>query len=269
MEIPDTYKKNLYLALLSFLIILCLYFAVSFLSEFKTFSLMGSAEVGTITLSGEGEVFAVPDIANIQFTIEKEAKTVKEAQTLVAEIEKKSLDFLRENNILDKDFKTSNASFYPKYEYKYEAKSLLPCTEYGCPPREGKNVIVGYIASESINIKVRNTDDAGKIMQGLGTLGVSNLNGPNFSIDDEDLLKAEARKKAIDDAKGKALILAQDLGVKLGKIISFSESGNYPRPMYSMDSVMSMGATKESTPAELPKGENTITSNVSITYEIR
>jgi len=108
----------------------------------------------------------------------------------------------------------------------------------------------------------------GKIMQGLGTLGVSDLNGPNFSIDNEDALKAQARKKAIDDAKEKAATLAKDLGVRLGKITSFSESGNYPSPMYDRG-MMSVSAAKESAPAQIPKGENTISSDVSITYEIR
>ncbi|MEK7060078.1 MAG: SIMPL domain-containing protein, partial [Patescibacteria group bacterium] len=239
---------------------------VSFLAE--TIRDQSNKQENTITFSGHGEVSAVPDIANVYFTISKDAKTVKEAQALVAVIEKKSLDFLKENNVLEKDIKTSNASFYPKYEYKYDTKVLIPCTQYSCPPTPGKNVITGYTASESITVKVRNTDDVGKIMQGLGALGVSDLSGPNFSIDNEDSLKAEARKKAIDDAKSKAKVLAKDLGIRLGKITSFNESGNYPSPMY--DRAMSLSVAKESSaPAIIPKGENTISSDVSITYEIR
>lgn len=268
MEIPNTYKKNLYLASLVFLIILSLYFAVKALAEFRSYDLSGSKEVGTITLSGHGEITAVPDIASVYFTISKDSKTVKEAQTLVAGIEKKSLDFLKTSGVLEKDIKTSNASFYPKYEYRYDTKIMMPCTQYGCPPTPGNNVIVGYTASESITVKVRNTDDVGKIMQGLGALGVSDLNGPNFSIDNEDGLKAAARKKAIEEAQVKAEVLARDLGVRLGKITSFNESGNYPMPMYER-TMMAGAVAKDSTPAQLPKGENIISSDVSITYEIR
>lgn len=268
MEIPNTYKKNLYLASLVFLIILSLYFAVKALAEFRSYDLSGSKEVGTITLSGHGEVTAVPDIASVYFTISKDAKTVKDAQALVAGVEKKSLDFLKQNNVLEKDIKTSNASFYPKYEYRYDTKIMMPCTQYGCPPTPGNNVIVGYTASESITVKVRNTDDVGKIMQGLGTLGVSDLNGPNFSIDNEDGLKAEARKKAISEAQTKAEVLAKDLGVRLGKITAFSESGNYPMPMYAKG-MMADSVSSAPAPAQIPKGENTISSDVSITYEIR
>ncbi len=223
----------------------------------------------TISFTGHGEVNAVPDIATVYFTINKDAKTVKEAQQLVAEVEKKTLDFIKQSGVEEKDIKATDASFSPKYEYKYDSvRTMMPCTPYNCPPQPGKSVIVGYTASESITVKIRNTDDAGKIIEGLGALGVTNLSGPNFAIDKEDELKAEARRKAIADAKTKAKSLAKDLGVGLGDIVSFSESGNY-MPYYGK---MMMGASEDSAatpaPAQLPKGENTISSDVTITYEI-
>ena len=128
---------------------------------------------------------------------------------------------------------------------------------------------VGFTASESITVKVRKVDDVGDIMQGLGITGVSDLSGPNFSIDNEDSLKAEARKKAIDDAKAKAEVLAKDLGVSLVKIVNFSDSsGNYPMMYYAKDS-MASSVAPEASPAVIPRGENTISADVTITYEIR
>ena len=232
---------------------------------------MGNSETNTITLSGHGEVTAVPDIANVYFTIRKTAKTGKEAQTSVAVIEKKALDFLETKGVDEKDIKTENASVYPKYDY---VRKLCPQTEIGgvvSPAYDcgGKQVLSGYEASESITVKIRNTDDAGTIMQGLGTTGVSNLSGPNFSIDDEDALKAEARKKAIDNAKEKAKVLAEDLGVSLGRIADFSEEGNYYPIMYGKTAMMDSAVSSVLAPAELPKGENTISSDITITYEIK
>src|SRR3989344_1788220 len=263
-KISPEQKEKLYRGLRIALIAFLIAVAVNFFTDYR----YSDKQENTIAFSGHGEVTAVPDIANVYFTISKEAKTVKEAQTLVAGIEKSSLDFLKENNILEKDIKTANASFYPKYEYKYDTKVLMPCTQYGCPSRPGNNVITGYVASESITVKVRNTDDVGKIMQGLGTLGVSDLNGPNFSIDDEDELKMEARKKAIDDAKAKAKVLAKDLDVRLGKVVDFSEAGG-AMPMYYGKAEMDSAVTSMPVPAQIPKGENTISSDVTITYRIR
>jgi uncharacterized protein YggE len=133
----------------------------------------------------------------------------------------------------------------------------------------GNQVISGYTASESITVKVRAVDSASKIMQDLGIAGVSDLSGPNFAIDNEDGLKAEARKKAIDDARAQAVVLAKDLGVRLGRVSSFNESGGGYPMYYAKDAMMGISAVSAPAPAELPKGENTISSDVTITYEIR
>ena len=94
------------------------------------------------------------------------------------------------------------------------------------------------------------------------------MSGPNFTIDDEEAFKREARKEAIEDAKEKARILADDLGVDLGRIASFSESGNY-YPVYGMgEAYKTLDSVTSSAPAILPAGENTISADVTITYEI-
>ncbi len=274
MEIPSQYIKNLYLAVFAFLIVLSLFFAVKVLNGFGAGNFSENKVVNTITLSGHGEVQAVPDIANVYFTIRKDGKTVKEAQAAVVVVEKSALDFLETNKVADKDIQTTNASFNPKYESQ---RTICPQTpimyggvtspSYYCD--NGKQVIVGYEAYESITVKLRVPDDASKVMQGLGALGVTELSGPNFAIDNEDELKAEARKKAIDDASTKAKALAKDLGVRLGHVTSFNEGGNYPM-MYATkaESFDSAGGATPA-PAQIPKGQNTISSDVTITYEIR
>lgn len=277
MEILPEQKVRLYHGLK---IVLVVFLAVVFANAL--FGCRGYRDEGktpnTIAFSGHGEVTAVPDIANIYFTISKDEKTVKDAQAGVAVIEKKALDLLKAKGVADKDIQTANASFNPKYEYQKAVCSPTPMSagtagttvsstsSYYCPP--GKQVLTGYTANESITVKIRNIDSVGDIMQGLGTTGVSDLNGPNFAIDKEDVLKAEARKKAIDDAKAKAEVLAKDLGIRLGKISSFSENGYYPI-MYATNAMMKESAGASPAPAVIPKGENTISSDVTITYEIR
>jgi uncharacterized protein len=266
---------------------LSLYFAAKLIYEVKSYDAIGMQleSPGTITLSGHGEVQAPPDIANVDFSIVKDDKTVKDAQAGVAVIEKKALDLLAQNQVDAKDIQTSNASFYPKYEYQNMPCPISPSPypipmgavsgassaspSYYCPPNS-KQVLIGYEASENITVKVRNIDNVGTIMQGLGTTGVSNLNGPNFAIDNPDAAQAQAREKAIADAKQKAEVLAKDLGVSLGKITSFSDNGNYSVPMaYGAMAMDSMQQAKSAPPAVIPAGQNTVSSNVSITYEIR
>ena len=114
-------------------------------------------------------------------------------------------------------------------------------------------------------------EDAGKILAEIGNRKVTNLSGLSFTVENEDATKALARKNAIEDAQRKAEILAKDLGVSLGKISSFSESGNGYYPMYySKEMAMSSdaGGMGGAPAPELPAGENKTTSQVTITYEI-
>jgi len=227
----------------------------------------GGQNVNVISVSGHGEIGVVPDIANVNLTLRESGKTVKAAQDAVREVEKKALDLLRKNNIADKDIKTESVSFNPTYSYQYATD--VACGAITCPPRPTKQVITGYEAYENISVKIRKIDDASAVISGLGTVGVTELYGPNFAVDKEDTIKETARKIAIDDAKTKAKKLAAELGVRLGKITSFNENGSYPMPVMYEKAVMGMGAVSSASRAELPKGENLITSDITITYEIR
>lgn len=277
MEMSPERKTKLYRGLkIALIVFLAVVVANSFL-RFDMHDRYANKTENIITISGHGEVSAVPDIANIYFTITKDAKTIKDAQTEVALIETKALALLEAKGIALKDIKTTNASFNPKYEYSQvvcppipmgagtAGITVSPTSPYYCPP--SKQVITGYTASENITVKIRNTNSVGDIMQGFGTTGVSDLSGPNFAIDNEDGLKAQARKIAIDEAQAKAKVLAKDLGIRLGKITSFNEGGDYPVPMY--DKAMMETSSVSSAPAVIPTGENLITSDVTITYEIR
>jgi len=222
-----------------------------------------------ITISGHGEVNAVPDIASLYFTVESSKSTQKESSDEVNTKVKQVTDFLKASDVAEKDIKTEGYNSYPKYS------SPTPCPMYykegGIMPPCGQSdsKIIGYTVSQSITVKVRKVDDVSKIIDGINKIGVTNMSGPTLSIDDEDELKAEARKEAINDAKAKAKVLARDLGVHLGKISSFSENGNY-YPMYTSYNTMAKDSMESAgVPAEIPKGENTISSDVTITYEIR
>ncbi len=249
-------------------IILCVYFGAKTIAEFKSYKFIGGgvAAGSTISFSGKGEVSGQPDLATISFTIREEAADVKNAQTKVTAKEKAVLDFLNKSGIDKKDIKTENYNSYPKYDYGTQCYGgmSIPC-------RQDSPKIIGYEVSEYVSVKVRDIAKAGEVLQGVGALKVSEMNGPNFTIDNEDGLKEQARKVAIDDAKAQAKVLSRDLGVRLVRIVNFSENGgDYYRPMYYSKDAMAQSGGVESAPApELPTGENKITSNVTITYEIR
>ena len=262
-------KTKLFKALTVFTMLGAVLVGAMIISEVKGYRFIGGgvSATNTISVSGEGEVFAAPDIANISFTVREEAKKVSDAEDKVTAKVKTALAGVRKQGVADKDIKTQNYSSYPKYEWQ---EGTVSCLGLNCPPyRPGKQVIVGYEVSQTVTIKVRDLEKANAIVDGLATAGVTEMQGPNFAIDDEDGLKAEARKIAIEKARAKAEVLARDLGVTLVRVVSFSEGGYYP--MYARATSVSMekGMGDDSSMPEIPQGEEKITSNVTVTYEIR
>lgn len=254
-----TIKKGV----LAVLAVLTLFLFVSSLNEFKDYR--GNPQsINTIMVSGKGEVNAIPDIATFNFSITEEGKTASEANKKATEKNNGIIAFLRSKGIEDKDI-VATPSFNPKYEY-----SQKPCTQFSCPPSSA--VIIGYEVSYFITVKVRKADDAGSIVSGLADKGAANLSGVSYTIDNDEDLKLEARTKAIEDAKTKAKKLAEDLSVDLGGIVSFSESQDqgYPAPMYmkGIQADMGMGGGAEMANPDLPKGQQKVVSNVSITFRI-
>jgi len=265
MEISNKEKSYLIKAGFGLLIILSLYFATKTVSEIKNYKFIGGGATAsnTMTFDGKGEISATPDLATISFTIRENAVVMKDAQDKVTTKETAVLNFLDKNDVAKKDIKTESYNSYPKYDYG------IPCYGYGMPCREDSPKIIGYEVSEYVSVKIHDLTKAGEIVKGIGVVGISEMNGPNFSIEKEEQLKEQARKMAIDEAKVKAKTLSRDLGVRLVRIVGFSENGNYPI-MYAEGAMMKDSVTSVPSPAPtLPTGENKITSNVTITYEIR
>jgi uncharacterized protein YggE len=224
----------------------------------------------TISVSGEGEVFAKPDIATFSFTVTESSKVVADAQKLAEDKVSAALDSVKKSGVEEKDIKTLSYTINPKYEYYYQAQPMIACTSTYCPTVPVKQPkIIGYEVSQTIEVKVRKIADAGTILSDVGAANVSNVSGLTFSIDKEDNVRAEARDKAIRQAREKAEVLAKSLGVSLVRVISYSEGRNYPM-YYAKEAMgMSMDAATAAPAVSVPTGENQIMSNVTVTYEIR
>ncbi len=261
-NLSDTDKKCFHetrktlLALISvFVAVLVLFFGVKTYNEIKSGRFIGQdiVPVNTINVGGKGEVFAVPDIAKISISVEKEAQNLNEAQGAATQAINNTIDFLKKSSVEDKDIKTTNYNIYPRYDYLEKIG----------------RVFRGYVVSQTLEIKIRKTDEAGNILAGVTAAGATNVGGIFFVIDDENAVKREAKQKAIADAKEKAEQLAGDLGVKIVRIVSFSESGGDYAYFKAMDSTgYGIGGAEMSAPS-IPTGENKITVNVNITYEIK
>ena len=256
----NNYKKYTWIA--GTLAFVCVSFAaVSFgLSSLDAIK-HPNGQVASIAVSGEGEVTAVPDIATVSFTVRESAKTVPEAQRLTEAKIASGLKSLEALGVEKKDTKTLSYNVQPKYEQQQTGY----CNGYSCPPT--KSVVTGYEVSQSISVKVRKVDQAGEIIGILGKVNITEISGPDFTVDDMEKVQAEAKAIAIKKAQEKAKVQAKALGVSLGSIISFNEdNGGYYPTMYRSD-VMSVASAE--TKVSLPAGENIIKARVTITYTLK
>lgn len=240
------------------LILLSLYLLALTINAFGNLGRSENPYMNTITVEGKGTAASIPDLAVITFSVTESAVTVAEAQAAATAKTDAALAAVEGLSIEEKDVKTIAYNVYPKYE------NVVCYTGY-CGNNNPK--IIGYEVSQTVEVKVRDTAKAGDVLQGLGTLGVQNISGPNFTVDEDEDIRGAAREEAIENAKAKAKALASQLGVRLGKVISFYENqGAYP--MYGYGGEMDARSEAMSAPS-LPVGEQETEVSVSITYEIR
>lgn len=240
-----------------------IFLVLASMNKLKEYRYIGSNSSNTITVSGTGKIDRAPDTAKVTVTISDEQKDLKTAQATVSTKMDTVTKALKDLGIEEKYIKTNAYDSYPQYDYV----NTIRCITTPCPTNSTP-VIRGYQVSHSVTISIKNLDNVSAVLGALGQAGVSNISGPNFGFEDDNAIAREARDLAIKDAREQATKLAKSLGVHLVRIVSFSENGGgYPVPMYARDSAAGLKA-EVATPS-LPVGDQNITSNVTIVYEIQ
>lgn len=252
-------KKKIFLALLSvlvvFFIVLILSTAVDVVNKIKQGRYI-SQNVrirNSIVVSETGEVYARPDLAVITFTVLKEAKSVADAMNENSATMNNVINAVKEQGVEDKDLKTTSFNIRPRYEYSEGTY--------------GKRILVGYEVVQDLQVKIRDLEKIGTIIERGTSSGANEASDLQLTIDNQDELKKQAREQAIAAAKVKAGELALQLDVKLGKIVSFNE--NFYVPYYDSRVYMEAeGIGGAGVVPDIQTGENKISVSVVITYEI-
>ncbi|PIR50514.1 hypothetical protein COU78_06580 [Candidatus Peregrinibacteria bacterium CG10_big_fil_rev_8_21_14_0_10_49_24] len=209
----------------------------------------------TISIQGEGKVTAVPDIAELNFGVQTgRRKTAQDAMELLGNKMNAISQAVLAAGVEEKDITTQNLWMNPAYDYF-----------------DGKRVESGFEASQNLVVKVRDISKLTSILDAAVTKGANQVGGVNFTIDDPEELRAEARAMAIADAQEKAVKLAADLGKTLGKFKGYNEGGySSPMPYARMDTMMmESGGMGGGGAPPIPAGEQEIRANIILMYELR
>jgi hypothetical protein len=265
------------------------------------------AATNTIMVSGTGSVTAIPNIATFDFGVTETATTVAAAQTAATAKINTAISALTSAGVATSDVQTLSYDINPHYStvnqpcvyntvvpVPVSAPAIAPTSAVNgtasaesavssgsvssgissgvmipyCPGQ--KTTLTGYDVSETIQVKVRDITKAGSLFQTIGSLGVQNVNDLQFSIDNVETVQDQARSAAITDARTNADKLASELGVHLVRIVGFndnSSSGIVPM-MYAQNAMAVSGSAAAPAPA-IPQGQQKVTDNVSVTYEVR
>jgi uncharacterized protein len=202
-----------------------------------------------ISVTGTGEVKVVPDIALVSIGVQVQMETLSSAQRQAAESMGAVTDVLKNNSIADEDIQTSNYSIQPVWQWV-----------------DNENVFVGYKVVNVVNVKIRNMEAIGDIIDAAVAAGGEYVvvNGISFSIDNPDEYYNNARLDAMDDAKEKATQLAHSAGVKVGSPISITESAYYSVDNSDIQYIDSEARVTTSISA----GQLTVSVTVQVVYAI-
>jgi len=215
-----------------------------------------SSQQQGIWVTGEGKINVVPDVAILTLGIEAQDVNVAGAQTKASEAMDKVMQALEDQGIAEEDIQTVyfNISEVTKWDsFKEETE------------------VTGYRVTNTVNVKVREIEKAGQVIDAVVTAGgdMTRINNITFTVDEPSPYYVQARDLAITYAKQKAEQLASGAGIELGKITYMTESSYTYGPMvrnYVMEDVSAAPAPAVTPP--ISAGQLEITATVTIVYDI-
>ncbi|GGN62408.1 putative conserved lipoprotein LpqG [Actinoplanes lobatus] len=159
----------------------------------------------SVTVTGSGAVYVEPDLLIADFASEAAGATVDEALAGATASATRMRDTLVRGGTAAADLQTSYAEVSAR--------------------RDDKGEVNGYTATQGLNVKIRNLPDAGKLLAETVAAGgdAARLNGVSLVIENDKAQQAEARRKAFDDARAKAVLYAGEADRKLGRVIRVSD----------------------------------------------
>ena len=206
----------------------------------------------TIELSVFEKFEIEPDLATIGAGVTSRAQTAVEAMRQNSAQMNRVIEQLKSSGVDTKDIQTSSVNLYAQYDYDREQQ---------------RQVFRGYQASNRVTVKFRDLDSVGQVLDALVASGATDLNGPNFSAENDEEAKEKARERAFERAYQRALSYAQMAGYSKVKLVLLSESliGNGPVPMFAQRGMLAEAADA-SVPIEAGSVSGGIT--ISVSYEM-
>ena len=216
----------------------------------------------TISVTGTATTQMQPDLLHIQFGVETQELTAKQALDSNSVLMNKVINALRTSGVTQDEISTSSLNIYPVYEHYRE-----PITE------TYKTELVGYKVSNVISVKTQNLDLAAAIIDGAVNAGVNRVDSVYFTLSPElhQQVKDDLLSSAVENAKSKANKALSPLdhkiiGVKEVRLSEFSIP--YPEPVFRANDGFYEEAARSFAPTPVFSSEQDIATSVSVVFII-
>ena len=218
------------------------------------------------TVQGTGTATAKPDQAQISFIVRKVATALQDAQNQANTATNATVDDIQKLGITKNDIQTNNYSSSPNYD-----NSGPIIVEPMLRPNTNNQNVVSYTVNEDVTVKVKDISKVNMVIDTITKDNAENISGPNYVFSDtlQKSLTNQARTQAINDAKQKAQSIANAADIHLGRILTVQDNNSspiYPYPVM-MGNKAAVAASGGSVPTNINPGENTVTDNVTLSYQ--
>ncbi len=243
-----------------------------------------------ISVSGNGSVTVVPDLAVLSLGVEVTRETVAEARSEAAEAMEAVRAALGRGGVEERDIATQYFNIFPQYSrpapcvetrlVPVPAPATQAATEEAtaplvapavastpCPPQEPQ--ITGFRVTNQLTVKVRDLDQLSDVLDDAIAAGgdAVRVNNVSFSVDEPEQYLGEAREQAMRDARERAEHLASLAGVTLGQLRSVSES-SAPSQNLRGGAFGAEFAFAQAAATPLSPGETEVSLTVFVVYEV-
>lgn len=167
------------------------------------------AEGATITVTGSTAMSLKADYARVSVGVSTEATTVDAASQENNVLIHAVIDALKAAGIAEADIVTSSYSVYAQYDYSSFT---------------GKETMSGYKVTNQLSVIIRDMEHIGATLDKATAAGANNIYNIEFLSTRADEAQDEAITYAVQDAMRRAKLLATAAGLKLGGIVSISDS---------------------------------------------
>ena len=222
-----------------------------------------AAALAALAACGEGTILTVnasattrtaPDLAVVTLGVWARGDTARAAQQAQSARMNAVLEAARAAGVDEPDVQTVGFALEPQYVYARNAS-----------PR-----VSGYVSRNTVSIRVRDLNSVSGLIDATVAQGANELQGIQFTFQDEEASRDAARAQALRTAQARADVYAEAAGKRVARVLSITEPGGAAPPMDGRRGfAMDMAGEQAAAGNQVRPGELDARSAVTVVFELR